>query len=324
VTGRVIAVCTSARTGDTKEAVAAARLRVGHGIEGDAHAGHGHRQVSILAAEDVEEMRARGLPDLSPGAFGENLVVAAIDLGGIGIGSRLAVGSAELMVTQIGKQCHSRCHIYHRAGDCIMPRAGLFAAVTGAGEIRAGDRVEALRLVGRDTCQAAVVTVSDRCARSETTDTAGPAVATRLVAALAVNIAWSGVVPDREDRIAALLDDLAGRGLDLVLTTGGTGLGPRDVTPEATRSVIEREAPGLAEAMRSGSAALTPLAWLSRAVCGVRGRTLICNLPGSEKGAVENLESLLPLLPHALSMLRGDGHPAADAGRHAAAREDTP
>jgi molybdenum cofactor synthesis domain-containing protein len=119
-----------------------------------------------------------------------------------------------------------------------------------------------------------------------------------------------GLVPDNADAIATLLHELCHQEYALIVTAGGTGLGPRDVTPEATRRVIEREVPGLAEAMRAGCAAAFPHAWLSRAVAGLKGKTLIVNLPGSEKGALENLRAILPLLPHALEVVAGSSvHP---------------
>jgi molybdopterin adenylyltransferase len=119
-----------------------------------------------------------------------------------------------------------------------------------------------------------------------------------------------GLVPDNEDAIVTLLSELCHQEYELIVTAGGTGLGPRDVTPEATRRVIEREVPGLAEAMRSTCAPAYRFAWLSRAVAGLRGTTLIVNLPGSERGAVESLNAILALLPHALEVVAGGGiHP---------------
>ena len=313
--GVVAAVCVSDRKGIPKRAAEAVRLVADRGIEGDAHAGSGHRQVSLLAEADIEAMRATGL-QLPPGAFGENLVLRGIELEGLGAGSRLAIGEAELEITQVGKTCHTRCAIYYQAGDCIMPRLGLFARVVQGGELSAGTAVEVLATVDPKTLQIGVVTVSDRCAAGRTRDTAGPAVAEAACRALHARLAWAGVVPDHHEAIAATLQELADRDLGLVLTVGGTGLAPGDVTPEATRAVVEREVPGLAEARRAASAAITPNAWLSRGVCGVRRRTLIVNLPGSRKGAVENLQAILPVLPHALRMLRGDAfHPGTDADR---------
>jgi molybdenum cofactor synthesis domain-containing protein len=123
-----------------------------------------------------------------------------------------------------------------------------------------------------------------------------------------------GLVPDNEDAIVTLLHELCHQEYQLVITAGGTGLGPRDVTPEATRKVIEREVPGLAEAMRSVSSGSYRFAWLSRAVAGLKGATLIVNLPGSERGAAECLAVILPLLPHALEVIAGTGtHPTFDS-----------
>jgi molybdenum cofactor synthesis domain-containing protein len=169
--------------------------------------------------------------------------------------------------------------------------------------------------------RAGILTVSDRSARGEREDLSGPALTQAVLERLggAVVAEWA-VVPDERATIAALLkhwaDDLA---LDLILTTGGTGFAWRDVTPEATRDVIEREAPGLAEAMRAESLRVTGHAMLSRAVAGIRGRTLIVNLPGSPKGAVENLATVLPVLPHAIELLRE----SPDAEQHHGATAST-
>jgi molybdenum cofactor synthesis domain-containing protein len=307
--GSVLAVCVSVKKGEQKHAVDRVRMVADHGLDGDAHAGGWHRQVSLLASSDIDTMRARGL-DLEPGDFGENVVLDGFDLGGLGIGSRLEVADAELEITQIGKVCHSRCAIYYQAGDCIMPREGVFARVVRGGEVAAGAAVRVVHRVPREALQVAVVTVSDSAAEGRARDTAGPAVAELLQSEVEANVAWAGVVPDEEEAIAERLVDLADRGLDLVVTAGGTGCAARDRTPEATRSVIEREVPGLAEAMRAASAVVTQHAWLQRGVCGIRESTLIVNLPGSRKAATENLQAILPVVGHAVDLLRGNtAHP---------------
>jgi molybdopterin adenylyltransferase len=162
-----------------------------------------------------------------------------------------------------------------------------------------------------------ILTVSDRSWRGERQDASGPA----LVAAVQVQ-GWQVVrqmilpddLPDLRDLLAVWAD--SGE-MDVILTTGGTGFSPRDVTPEATQAVIERPAPGLAEAMRQASLQVTPHAMLSRAMAGIRKRCLIVNLPGSPKGALENLNTLLPVLPHAAQLLQED--PQAEAAHQASA-----
>ncbi len=165
----------------------------------------------------------------------------------------------------------------------------------------------------------AILTSSDRAAAGIYEDQSGPALEQLIVHALDATIVETAIVPDEQDVIAAQLRAWADSGeVDVILTTGGTGFAPRDVTPEATRSVIEKEAPGLAEAMRADSLQVTPHAMLSRAVAGIRGRTLILNLPGSPRGATENLRVVLPALPHAVALLREDPH--SEAGHRHPAR----
>ncbi len=151
-----------------------------------------------------------------------------------------------------------------------------------------------------------ILTLSDRSSRGERADSSGPALA-HLIQAENWSVVKQALLPDEESAIRDILVEWADSGeLDVILTTGGTGFAPRDVTPEATRAVIEREAPGLAEAMRAASLKITPHAMLSRVVTGIRKKTLIVNLPGSPKGAVENLQTILPVLPHAIQLLRED------------------
>jgi len=314
--GKIEAICVSNAKGERKTPVDAAVFVENCGIEGDAHAGNWHRQVSLLAVEDIDTLRAKGLPDLKPGDFAENIVVSGLDLATLGLGSRLRAGcEVELTVTQLGKVCHSRCAIYYQTGDCVMPRTGIFARVARGGSLCSGDEAVVLEVVPREIFQCVVLTISDRCSRGETQDTAGPAVAARLRKALDGHVYAQEILPDEQKQIADRIRHYSdGHSIDLICAVGGTGFAPRDVTPEAVAAVVERATPGLDEAMRAASLRKTPHAMLSRALSGVCGTTLVISLPGSERGAVENLDAILPALAHGLKKLRGD---PSDCGRSA-------
>ncbi len=156
------------------------------------------------------------------------------------------------------------------------------------------------------TIRFGILTLSDRSSRGERADASGPALAD-LIRAQSWSVTDQAILPDEESAIRATLTEWADSSrFDVILTTGGTGFALRDVTPEATRAVIQRDAPGLAETMRAESLKKTPHAMLSRAVAGIRGRTLIVNLPGSPKGATENLQTIMPVIPHAVQLLKDD------------------
>ncbi|MDR1515211.1 MAG: MOSC domain-containing protein [Synergistaceae bacterium] len=138
--GKVIAVCTSPSKGTIKHDVGSGRLIEEYGIEGDAHGGFAHRQVSLIASEDIETMRAR-LPELVPGSFAENITTEGFDLSALALGDRISVGDCLLEVSQIGKECHTKCEVFHKTGDCIMPQKGIFCRVINGGTVRTGDVV---------------------------------------------------------------------------------------------------------------------------------------------------------------------------------------
>lgn len=144
--GKIVAVCTSKNKGERKKNVGEAKLLPGMGLEGDAHAGFMHRQVSLLALESIEKMRQKGL-DVHPGDFAENLTTEGIELPSMPIGTKLKIGEVLMEVSQIGKVCHNRCNIYYQAGDCVMPKEGIFAIVVTGGQVATGDILEVIENV---------------------------------------------------------------------------------------------------------------------------------------------------------------------------------
>ena len=309
--GTVRAVCISPAKGTEKKPVEKGVFIPGFGIENDAHAGSGHRQVSLLSCESVEKFNRRGA-GVTDGAFGENLLVEGIDLKTLPVGSVLKAGTVVLRTTQIGKDCHSSCAIRRRTGDCIMPREGIFAEVLEGGEIRAGDAVTAHLPDPERPFRAAVITLSDKGYRGERKDESGPA-AVEMLKGAGYEIIGTILLPDEPEMLKKELCRLADqRQADLVVTSGGTGFSPRDRTPEATLAVADRNAPGIAEYIRMKSMEITDRAMLGRGVSVIRKGTLIVNLPGSPKAVKESLGFILNTLEHGLKTLRGG---VAECGR---------
>ena len=302
--GKVLAVCTSAQKGTQKQPVAEITLQEDWGIVGDAHAGHWHRQVSLLAYEKIEEFRKRGA-DVAFGAFGENIVCEGFDLRALPVGTRFQIGDCLLELSQIGKACHSHCEIYKVVGDCIMPREGVFTIVLKGGVVKPGDEITMIEADPNRPFTAAVITLSDRASRGEYEDKSGPLIREMLEAA-GYQVMEQLVLPDGRPRLELELTRLADqRQISVIFTTGGTGFSLRDLTPEATKAVCDREVPGIGEALRADSLKYTPNAILSRQTAGIRKQSLIINLPGSPKACRENLEFLLKPLAHGLGILRG-------------------
>ena len=302
--GTVKAVCISTARGTAKKPAEQAVLVRNHGIEGDAHAGNWHRQVSLLSYEKVQAFNERGA-GVQDGDFGENLLTEGLDLSQLPVGTILKAGTAVLRVTQIGKDCHSHCAIHQRVGDCIMPREGVFAEVLEGGEIRPGDRIDAQLPDPDRPFTAAVVTLSDKGFAGERADESGPA-AREILEAAGYEIIETLLLPDEPEQLKAALCRLADqRQADLVITSGGTGFSRRDRTPEATLAVAERNVPGIAEYIRMRSMEVTPRAMLGRGVAVIRKGTLIINLPGSPRAVRESLGFIMDTLAHGLQVLRG-------------------
>ncbi len=299
-------ICISEKKGTAKTEVPEAVLIEGYGLDGDAHAGSWHRQVSLLSHECIEAFKKRGA-DVTRGAFGENLIIEGFNLRELPIESRILIGEAELRLTQRGKECHSHCAIYKAVGDCIMPREGVFAEVVRGGRIKTGDEVRLFDPEENRPYTAAVITLSDRASRGESEDKSGPAIEEELINR-GYRVVERLLLPDDRKLLETQLIRLAdSREVNLIMTTGGTGFSERDCTPEATYAVATRNAPGIAEAIRAGSMKITGRAMLSRGASVIRNKTLIINLPGSPKAVRESMAFIMDELIHGIGILTGRG-----------------
>lgn len=308
--GTIKAICISEKKGTEKRPVPYCDFIAEHGIAGDAHAGSWHRQVSLLSAERVREFNEKG-GGVSDGDFGENLLVEGLDFSRFAVGTTLTAGDVVLEITQLGKECHHHCTIYHRVGECIMPARGVFARVVKGGRLYPGAGIDSCPPDPNRPFTAAVITLSDKGSRGERIDESGPAAA-GLLADAGYRLVESILIPDEPEELKKHLIRLSdSRQVSLILTLGGTGFSPRDTTPEATMAVAQRNAPGIAEAIRSLSMQVTRRAMFSRGVSVIRGKTLIVNLPGSPKAVRESIGFIIEELPHGLGILRGSASECA-------------
>lgn len=280
------------------------------GVEGDAHAGPWHRQVSLLSSESIAKFSAQAKQDFGPGEFAENLTTQGLDLSGVAVLDRLVSGAIELEVTQLGKQCHGDgCAIYREVGRCVMPKEGIFCRVIQGGKLRPGDGIEhhprPLRIWA--------VTLSDRASQGLYEDRSGP----RMVALVEQYLAprrWhlaieTRILPDDATLLRQTLLDAREKGVDAVFTSGGTGIGPRDHTPDVVLALADKTLPGIMDYIRMKYGQDKPAALLSRSVAAVLGGTLVYTLPGSPRAVEEYLAEILKTFEHLLRTLHEiDGH----------------
>jgi len=300
--GKIQSLNISETKGVQKTPVESIELVNDFGIKDDAHAGKWHRQVSLLAVESIQKMKDAGL-DVKSGDFAENITTEGIDLLSIGIGDTVHINGIDLIISQLGKICHHKCAVFYAAGDCVMPREGIFAVVRGGGKVSVGDKVS---LTKKKDISVAVITLSDKGSKGERVDETGPAVVKLVSENIKTSFIRTEILADEKDELEKSLKYYADlQKYDLVITNGSTGVSPRDIAPDATLNVIDKRIPGFEEAMRAASLQKTDRAMISRAVVGSRGNTLIVNIPGSPKGAVENLEVIIKTIPHCIEKLQG-------------------
>jgi molybdopterin adenylyltransferase len=302
--GRLISINLSGLKGVSKEAVGRAAIDT-DGVAGDAHAGPWHRQISLLAQESIDRFAETAGRGFSHGEFAENLTTEGLDLLEASLLDRFHIGAVELEVTQIGKRCHGDgCAIFQSVGRCVMPKEGLFCRVIAGGEVAAGDPIVQVKRRLRGL----VVTLSDRASKGDYSDRSGPRAQSLLTDHFAATRwrfdARREVLPDDARALRTLLEAEAPLN-DIIVTTGGTGIGPRDITPDVVTGMADRLIPGVMEAIRVKSARDNPRALLSRSVAAVIGQTLIYTLPGSVRAVEEYMQEILLTMEHAICMLHG-------------------
>jgi molybdopterin adenylyltransferase len=284
------------------------------GIQSDAHAGNWQRQVSLLGTESIARFSKEAGREIMPGEFAENITTHGLELVNTKPLDRFIAGDIELEVTQIGKACHGdSCNIFREVGNCVMPKEGIFSRVIKGGKLQVNDKLTYIPKVYK----ACVITLSDRASRGDYEDKSGPAVAEKLSSFCQMQ-PWpveitTVVIPDDADHLASQVNTCChtgkGQVADFIFTTGGTGIGPRDITPDVIRPMLDKEIPGLMDFIRLKYGSEKPNALLSRSVAGVKGQTLIFALPGSVKAVNEYMDEILKSLKHMVYMLHNlDSH----------------
>jgi molybdenum cofactor synthesis domain-containing protein len=279
------------------------------GIRGDAHAGNWHRQISLLGIESIQRFGEKLGRELRPGDFGENITTEGLELYTLSPLSILENERISIQVTQIGKKCHgSGCAIFRETGDCVMPREGIFGRVLKGGKLKAGDQLK----YTPKKIRALIITLSDRASRGEYKDVSGPLLEKKLNEFITSN-GWEpsaslAVIPDDVESLRSLITR-EGKTCDLIFTTGSTGIGPRDIAPEAIRPLLDKEIPGIMEMIRVKYGMEKHNALLSRSIAGVMGHSLVYALPGSPKAIEEYTGEIFKTLRHSLLMLHSiDSH----------------
>jgi molybdenum cofactor synthesis domain-containing protein len=305
----VVSVNISEQKGTAKRAVPEITIDA-DGVVGDAHAGPGCRQVSVLSAEIIADFEKRTGRKTRPGEFAENITTRGLDLRRVGLLDSFEGDTVKLLVSKIGKPCHpDGCAIFREVGECVMPKEGVFCQVISPGSLRAG---QVLLFRPRELC-IRVITLSDRASRGQYEDRAGPRIKQLLEDFLASR-RWhpeieSVLLPDEPELLKVQLQADCTAGVDVIFTTGSTGIGPRDIAPDVVGSLADKIIPGITEYIRTKFAEQNPHALLSRSIVAVIGRTLVYSLPGSVRAVEEYIPEILKTFEHLILILHSvDAH----------------
>ncbi|MCX7876103.1 MAG: molybdopterin-binding protein [Melioribacteraceae bacterium] len=281
------------------------------GVVGDAHSGSWHRQVSLLAQEDIDKFSLLDANNRKflPGEFAENITTKGIDFKKVAILDRLKIGETELEISQIGKSCHGDgCAIFVEVGKCVMPKSGVFARVIKSGTINKNDKIEYFPR----PLKIKVITLSDRAFYGEYEDKSGPKIL-ELLNEYFEDKRWHAeyfykLLADDKILLEEELKNSVNEKVDIIFTTGGTGIGPKDFTPDVIEKFCDKTIPGIMENIRLKYYDKIPSSILSRSLAAVKDKTLIFALPGSVKAVQDYIDEITKILEHAILMLHGLGH----------------
>ncbi len=301
----VISVNISEKKGTIKKPVESIRLSE-TGIEGDAHSGFWHRQVSMLGIESINKFSSENKKTISPGEFAENITTSGLELYNTAPLDKFISENIELMVTQIGKKCHGdNCVIFQEVGNCVMPKEGIFVKVLKGGNLKAPAKFEYRPKV----LKIMIITLSDRASRGIYEDKSGPLIKDITQKYLTdrkrhFNFSCK-LIPDDAKLLKVIIEKSVSEKFDIIFTSGGTGIGKRDISVDTVKPMLEKEITGIMELIRVKYGMKKPNALISRSVAGTIKDTLIYTLPGSTKAVKEYLNEILPTLEHSLYMING-------------------
>lgn len=306
---KVLSVNISTQKGTIKVPVGSIELN-DFGVANDAHSGEWHRQVSMLGKESFDRFSQQAGREIKFGEFAENITTQGLELVNTKPGDRFIGKNVELEVTQIGKACHGdSCAIYREVGNCVMPKEGIFLWVKKSGTLKPGDELEYFPKIYK----VLVITLSDRAYKGTYEDKSGPAVVGQIDEFFR-SIKWHHsvdtlVIPDDDRMLRGNLQRARDLEYDLIVTTGGTGIGSRDITPDVVKEMLDKEIPGIMEMIRMKYGTEKPNALLSRGVAGLMGNAFVYTLPGSVKAVNEYMMEITKTLKHLFLMRMGiDNH----------------